>query len=58
VRIVRFSLGARAPRAEVRSTVRLSQTQKVVALARMSDGSVWSGSTEVVVLLAACRDGS
>jgi sulfur-oxidizing protein SoxY len=36
--------------------IRLSDTQTVVAIAEMSDGSFWSGSAEVVVTLAACME--
>jgi sulfur-oxidizing protein SoxY len=38
----------------VSTRVRLATSQTVVALAEMSDGSVWSSSANVVVTLAAC----
>ena len=49
-----FHLGPRAGRATVSTRVRLATSQTVVALAEMSDGSVWSSSANVVVTLAAC----
>lgn len=56
--IARFKLGPRSGKAEVATNIRLATTQNVHAFAVMSDGSVWTADTEVVVLLAACIDGS
>jgi sulfur-oxidizing protein SoxY len=53
-----FYLGPHAGRAEVVSRVRLAGTQRVVALAEMSDGTFWSASASVVVTLSACVDES
>jgi sulfur-oxidizing protein SoxY len=55
--IARFSLSPGLGRARVATNIRLADTQKVVALAEMSDGSLWSGEAQVVVTLAACIDG-
>ena len=52
--VASFSLGWRAGRANVATRVRLADTQTVVAIAELSDGSFWSDSTHVVVTLAAC----
>jgi sulfur-oxidizing protein SoxY len=41
-------------RAQVSSRIRMSGTQAIQAVAQMSDGSLWSGSMETVVTLAAC----
>ncbi len=49
-----FSLGPRAGVASVSTRIRLATSQKLVALARLSDGSVWSHSVDVIVTLAAC----
>jgi sulfur-oxidizing protein SoxY len=51
-----FYLGARAGRARVSTRIRLADSQKIVAVARLSDGSFWSASAEVVVTLAACTE--
>ena len=45
-----------AGRAEIVTRVRLNGTQRVVALAQLSDGSYWSGSAEVEVTESACLD--
>ncbi|MBV8030993.1 MAG: SoxY-related AACIE arm protein [Betaproteobacteria bacterium] len=54
--VVTFHLGPRAGLAAVTTRIRLADSQKVVAIARMSDGSYWSGSADVVVTLAACTE--
>ena len=51
-----FFLGPRAGRAQVSTRIRLADSQKVVAIARLSDGSFWSATADVVVTLAACTD--
>jgi sulfur-oxidizing protein SoxY len=52
-----FRLGPRAGRASVATRIRLADTQTVVAIAELSDGSFWSDSATVVVTLAACLEG-
>jgi sulfur-oxidizing protein SoxY len=51
-----FFLGPRAGRAQVSTRVRLADSQKITAIARLSDGSLWSATAEVVVTLAACTE--
>jgi sulfur-oxidizing protein SoxY len=51
-----FYLGPRAGRAQVSTRIRLADSQKIVAIARLSDGSFWSVSVDVVVTLAACTE--
>lgn len=55
--VVRFQLGPDNGRAEVSTRIRLAASQRLVALARMSDGSLWQQQVEVVVTLAACVEG-
>lgn len=52
-----FTLGPRAGKAAVATRMRLATSQRIAALARLSDGSVWSASADVVVALAACLEG-
>jgi sulfur-oxidizing protein SoxY len=52
--IARWQLGPANGRAEVSTRIRLSTTQQLAALARMSDGSVWQQRVDVIVTLAAC----
>jgi sulfur-oxidizing protein SoxY len=54
--VVSFRLGPRAGRARVATRIRLADTQTVLAIAELSDGSFWSGSAAVVVTLAACLE--
>jgi sulfur-oxidizing protein SoxY len=52
--VARFTLGPRSGRALVATRIRLATTQKLVAIAQLSDGSYWSHTADVIVTLAAC----
>jgi sulfur-oxidizing protein SoxY len=54
--IANFHLGPYAGRAQVSTRIRLADSQKIVAIAKLSDGSFWSASVDVVVTLAACTE--
>jgi sulfur-oxidizing protein SoxY len=56
--IARFHLGPEAGRAEITTRIRLAGTQRVVAIAELSNGSFWSDVEEVAVTLSACLDGT
>ena len=51
-----FYLGPNCGRAQVSTRIRLADSQKIVAVARLSDGSFWSATADVVVTLAACTE--
>jgi sulfur-oxidizing protein SoxY len=51
-----FYIGPSAGRAQVSTRIRLADSQKIVAIAQLSDGSFWSTSIDVVVTLAACTE--
>jgi sulfur-oxidizing protein SoxY len=51
-----FYLGPRAGRGQVSTRIRLADSQKIVAIAQLSDGSFWQTSVDVIVTLAACTD--
>jgi sulfur-oxidizing protein SoxY len=51
-----FYLRPSAGRAQVSTRVRLADSQKIVAIAKLSDGSFWSVAADVVVTLAACTE--
>ena len=51
-----FYLGPRAGRGQISTRIRLADSQKIVAIAQLSDGSFWSASADVVVTLAACTE--
>jgi sulfur-oxidizing protein SoxY len=51
-----FYLGPWCGRAQVSTRVRLADSQKIVAIAQLSDGTFWQTSVDVVVTLAACTE--
>src|SRR5258708_14362625 len=51
-----FYIGPAAGRAHVSTRIRLPHTQKIVAIAQLSDRSCWPTSIDVVVTLAACTE--
>jgi sulfur-oxidizing protein SoxY len=55
-RIASFALGPRAGRAELALRIRLARSQRVIAIAEMSDGSFWSDTREINVAQGACVD--
>ena len=55
--VAAFDLGPRAGKAVVSTRIRLADSQQVVAIARLNDGSFWSDSADVIVTLAACAEG-
>ncbi|MET0674733.1 MAG: SoxY-related AACIE arm protein [Bradyrhizobium sp.] len=54
--IANFQLGPHNGRAQVSTRVRLADSQKIVAIARLSDGTFWSATADVIVTLAACTE--
>jgi sulfur-oxidizing protein SoxY len=54
--VASFHLGPRAGRAKVATRIRLADSQNVVAICELSDGSFWSDSAGIVVTLAACLE--
>jgi sulfur-oxidizing protein SoxY len=54
--VLQATLGPRAGKAQVATRIRLATSQKLVALARMSDGTIWSQQVDVLVTLAACLE--
>jgi sulfur-oxidizing protein SoxY len=51
-----FYFGPQAGRAQVSTRIRLADSQKIIAIAMLSDGTCWSASVDVVVTLAACTE--
>jgi len=52
--VLSLTLGPDLGKAAVQFRIRLSQTQTVHAVARMSDGSLWSARREVKVTVGGC----
>lgn len=53
-RVLDVQLGPYNGRARISTRIRLIETQRVVAVARMNDGSLWSDEMQVEVSVAAC----
>ena len=54
--VISAHLGPHAGRAKIATRFRLADTQTIVAIAELSDGSYWSASADVIVTLAACLE--
>ena len=52
--VVACRLTPRVGRAAVSTRIRLATTQQLVAVAKLSDGSYWTHTVDVIVTLAAC----
>jgi sulfur-oxidizing protein SoxY len=52
--VATFELGPRTGRARVSTRIRLGDSQRIAAIAEMSDGSLWSGTADLIVTLPAC----
>jgi sulfur-oxidizing protein SoxY len=51
-----FYLGPQAGRPQISTRIRLADSQKITAIARLSDDTFWSATIDVVVTLAACTE--
>jgi sulfur-oxidizing protein SoxY len=51
-----FYFSGFAGRAQISTRIRLADSQKVVAIAHLSDDTFWSASADVIVTLAACTE--
>src|SRR5690606_4894065 len=54
--VISATLGPRAGRARIAMRIRLRDTQSVLAVAEMSDGTFWSDSANVIVTIGACLE--
>ena len=54
--IINIQLGPRAGRASISTRIRLADSQKVVAICELSDGTFWSHSVDVIITLGACLE--
>jgi sulfur-oxidizing protein SoxY len=55
--VVGVKLGPRAGRASLSTRIRLADSQTIVAIAELSDGTFWTDNVQVIVTLAACVEG-
>jgi sulfur-oxidizing protein SoxY len=56
--VISVTLGPRAGRASLATRIKLADSQEVVAIAELSDGSFWTESADVIVTIAACVEGA
>jgi sulfur-oxidizing protein SoxY len=54
--VISAYFGPRSGRARLSTRFRLADTQTIVAVAEMSDGSFWQAAADVVVTLQACLE--
>jgi sulfur-oxidizing protein SoxY len=54
--VISVRIGPRAGRARISTRFRLADTQTVVAIAEMNDGTFWEAKADVVVTLQACLE--
>lgn len=56
--VITATFGPRSGRATLATRIRLANTQRITAIAELSDGSFHAASADVIVTLAACVEGS
>ena len=54
--VISVKLGPRAGKAEISTRIRLADTQQVVAICELSDGTFWSDKVDVILTLSACLE--
>ena len=52
--VISITLGPRAGKARIATRIKLADTQRIIGIAEMSDGSFWTGEANVIVTIAAC----
>jgi sulfur-oxidizing protein SoxY len=55
--VLSVKFGPMAGKAELATRIKLGDTQKVIAIAEMQDGTLWRASVDVIVTIAACIEG-
>ena len=54
--VIGVRLGPRAGKAMIATRMRLADSQKVIAIAELSDGTFWTDDVDVIVTIAACLE--
>jgi sulfur-oxidizing protein SoxY len=54
--VISARFGPRAGQAKLATRMRLADSQQVIAIAELSDGTFWSDEIEVIVTIAACLE--
>ena len=55
--VASYALGPHCGRAEIVTRIRVADSQDVIAVAELSDGSFWMGSAHIIVTELACLEG-
>ena len=55
--VASYALGPHCGRAEIVTRIRVADSQEVIAVAELSDGSFWMGSAHIIVTELACLEG-
>ena len=54
--VISAKLGPRAGKAEISTRIRLADTQSVIAICELSDGTFWSDKVDVILTISACLE--
>jgi sulfur-oxidizing protein SoxY len=54
--VLNVFFGPKAGKATFSTRIKLGDTQRVTAIAQMSDGTFWIGEQDVIVTIAACLE--
>lgn len=54
--VISVKLGPRAGRPEIQTRIRLADSQDIVAIAELSDGTFWQDTGNVIITLGACLE--
>ena len=54
--VISAHVGPRAGQAKVSTRMRLADSQRILAVAELSDGTFWSDEVDVIVTIAACLE--
>jgi len=54
--VISMTLGPRAGRPTVQTRVRLADTQNIIAIAELSNGTFWRDTANVIITLGACLE--
>jgi sulfur-oxidizing protein SoxY len=54
--VISTKLGPRSGKAEISTRIRLADTQSVIALCELSDGTFWSDKVDVILTISACLE--
>ena len=54
--VISVRLGSNAGKAAFSTRIKLADSQKIMAIAQLSDGTFWSDSIDVIVTIAACLE--